>query len=275
MNKNKMTKADLKTLLEGYKDTVTDKSLKDRISYTLKKYGESTKKTVLDLIGDVETALTPAPLPVENSTKPTLKKPTGKKSTPKAEPTEEPIEDKSEEKPKKSTTKKSSGKSNKPKLVTPTKIDGATDKSAPMSAIFPEKIEDENIGTMIAVPDKYHTIDALRKAVMEEGKTVVIAVYYPLPILKKYLYSTVEAANTRVPKKGFAHDLDIQQAIYCCEGIKVVYALSDYTEGIFYYTEDMLTPIEVKDNATGKTVKTRFANGAEFELYEVITDEEE
>lgn len=274
MNKNKMTKADLKTLLEGYKDAISDKSLKERISYTLKKYGESTKKTVLDLIEDIEASLTPAPLPVENSTKPTLKKSTGKKNTSKKpEPTED-SEDKSEEKPKKSAPKKSSGKSSKPKLITPTKVDGATDKSAPMSAIFPEKIEDENIGTMIAVPDKYHTIDALRKAVMDEGKTVVIAAYYPLPLIKKYGYSVIEATNKRVPKKGFAHDLDIQQAIYCCEGIKVVYALSDYTEAIFYYTEDMLTPIEVKDSATGDTVMTRFANGCEFELYEVVTDEE-
>lgn len=276
MNKNKMTKADLKTLLEGYKDAISDKSLKERISYTLKKYGESTKKTVLDLIEDIEASLTPAPLPVENSTKPTLKKSTGKKNTSKkSEPEEEPTEDsgdKSEEKPK-STPKKSSGKA-KTKLVAPKKVSGATEASYAMAAIFPKEIEDENIGKMIAVPDKYFKISELNKAIMEEGKTIVIAMYFPVPMIKKFGYALDATVDKRVPKKGFAHDLDIQQVIYCCEGIDRAYALSDYTEGMFFVDEEMLTPVETVDSTTGDTVMTRFANGAEFELYEVITDEE-
>lgn len=261
MNTKNMTKADLKGVLEGYSAVVKDKSLKDRISYTLKKYGESTKKTILDLIGDIETAV--APLPVENSTKPTLKK----KTTAKAE---EP-----QEEPTKTETKKPApkGKGGKKSLTTPKSTKGATDKSAPMAAIFPEKIEDENIGTLVAVPNKYHSIEELREAVENGETTIVICAYYPIAMVKKYGYSSLPDADKRVPKKGFAHDLDIQQVIYCCEGINAVYALSDYTEAMFIYEDGMLTPVETKDNETGKTVMTRFANGCEFELYEVVEED--
>ena len=276
MNKN-TTKAELKAVLEGYASVVTEKSLKDRIAYTLKKYSESTKKTVLDLISDIEKALTPAtPLPVENSSKPTLKK-SGKKSAKKADPEPEEVEEpeteaeEPEEQPKKSA-KNSKGKS-KPTLSKPKSTKGATEYSAPMAAIFPEKIEDPNIGTLVAVPDKYHTMAELKEAV-EGDKTIVICAYFPMASVKKYGYSSTIECNKRIPKKGFAHDLDIQQVIYCCEGLPRAYALSDYTEAMFYYDEDMLEPIPTKDSETGKEVLTRFANGCEFELYEVVEDAE-
>ena len=288
MNKN-ATKADLKVVLEGYKDTVTDKSLKDRIAYTLKKYGESTKKTVLDLISDIEVALTPTPLPVENSVKPTLKKSAKSKAKTKeveeeiakenADNTEEVTEDTVDnteevvEEPKKSSPKKS-GKNKAPakKSLTPKHTKGATEASAPMAAIFPEKIEDDNIGTLVAVPDKYHTVEELREALEAGDKTIVICAYYPIALIKKYGYSNTDETDKRVPKKGFAHDLDIQQVIYCCSGIERAYALSDYTEAMFFYEDSMLEPTETVDSETGKTVMTRFANGCEFELYEVTND---
>ena len=266
MNKKNLTKAELKTVLEGYANVVKEKSLKDRISYTLKKYSNSTKKTVLDLISDIETTV--APLPVENSVK---KLPAKKTKTEKAtEPEKKPEEKTAKPASKKNTSK---GKA-KPKLSAPKSTKGATDKSAPMAAIFPEKIEDENIGTLVAVPNKYHTIKELREAIESGEKTLVIGAYFPVPLIKKYGYSNFNEANDRVPKKGFAHDLDLQQVIYCCEGINAVYALSDYTEAMFVYRDQELKPEKVKDSTTGDTVATRFANGCEFELYEVITEAE-
>lgn len=268
MNTKNMTKADLRTVLEGYRDVVKDKSLSDRISYTLNKYGQSTKKVVLDLMKDIESSLTPAPLPVENSVKPSLKK---KTKVDKSEKTEEPEVTEPVEEPKKKTPKKSAGK--KSTLSKPKPVRGATDKSATMSAIFPEKIEDENIGTLVAVPNKYRSMQSLREAVESGEKTVVIAAYFPLPLVRKYGYSSTAECDNRVPKKGFAHDLDLQQVIYCCEGLPRAYALSDYTEAMFYYDENMLEPIPTKDSATGEEVLTRFANGCEFEIYELVEEQ--
>ena len=280
MNKKNLTKVELRAILEGYKDAVTDKSLKDRIGYTLKKYGESTKKTVLDLIEDIEQALKPAPLPIENSAKPTLKK-SGKKSTPKkAEVEEEPEVTEEEatepepeevkEKPKKSS--KSKVKKSLP-LTAPKSVKGATDNSFPMSAIFPERIEDDNMGTLVAVPNKYHTLKELVKAVSEEEKTVLICAYYSPALIKKYGYTNDPMVDSRVPKKGFPHDLDVQQVVYCCESIPRVYTLSDYSEGMFVYNEDDLVPVETVDSTTNEKVAVRYANGVEFEIYEIAEQE--
>lgn len=241
----KMTKAQLEEVLKSYQNKVADKSITDRISYTLKNFKSSTRKTVLELISDIEDFLAPSEqieLPaVAYSEKPKLKG-NGKSKS------KTPIQD------------------NEPKSV-----DGPTLNSFPVATIFPQKIVDKNIGTLVAVPEKYHTFEELKSAINDDNKTIVIGAYFPVFLIERFGYADARCEE-RIPKKGFAHELDLQQAIYCCDGMDRVYALSDYTEALFYYDGDMLEPIETIDTKTNNKVLTRFANGCEFEIYELVEE---
>lgn len=306
MNTKNMTKAELREVLTENKAKVTNKSISDRISYTLRRFSKTTKATLEELVNDMFASF--APLPTENAVKPVAKSLTEKAKTamtptaPKSDEskseskTETKSETKSDEptakatettkaptakkapKKAKATTAKES-KADEPKktpkakkapkkAVTPTAVNGATKNSWSTAAIFPQKFNHKSIGELTAVPDKYHTLDELTDAIKNDV-VVIIAAYHPKTALKKFGYTGDAMIDERIPKGGFPHDLDIQQVIYTCEGMPRIYAMSDYTEAIFAYLNGDLTPIETVDSATKKPCKTRYAAGYEFELYEL------
>ena len=253
---------------------VTEKGLLSRIDYTLKGVDENesevTKGDLYDLAKDIVKYLSIAPqlVAVENSPKPKL----GKKKT--AEPVEEEVEEVEEETeeeeeapaPKKPTKKVAPKKKEEPAKVETT--DGLTKKDLPMARIFPKEIDHESLGKLVACPDKYHTIEEIREAV-EGDKNLIFACYWSKSRIKQFSYSQVH--EVPVPKNGFPHDLDTLQALYVCEGIERIYALSTYTEAMFKFYPEDLVPTECEAN-DGSKFMMRYSAGLEFEIYEVVDE---
>lgn len=257
-------------LIEFIKESVNsikEENLLSRINYTLngveKNEAEVSKSDLYDLAKEIMGFIAPAPkLAVENSPKPKL----GKK---KSADTEEVEETEAETKevapaPKKNPKKVSSKKKDEPAKVIAT--DGLTKKDLPMARIFPKEIEHESLGKLVACPDKYHTIEEVREAI-EGDKNLIFACYWTKRHIKEFAYA--QAYEVPVPKGGFPHDLDTLQALYVCEGIDRIYALSTYTEAMFRFVEEDLVPTECEAN-DGSKFMMRYSAGLEFEIYEVV-----
>ena len=264
---------------------VTEGNLLDRIKYTLNgvdKNKDVAKSDLYDLAKEIMGAIVPAPVPVmENSPKPKL----GKKKTEPVEKVEdeendteetedetEETEDTKVEQPKKEAPKKSLKKGDKKKEKAPAveTTDGLTKKDLPLARIFPKEIDHESLGKLVACPDKYHSVKEIREAI-EQDKTLIFATYWTKRHIKEFSYG--QTYEVPVPKNGFPHDLDTLQALYVCEGIDRIYALSTYTEAMFRFIEEDLTPIECEAN-DGSKFMMRYSAGLEFEIYEVVEDAE-
>lgn len=280
MAKTINAKTNKKGLIEFIREQATaikDKNLASRIKYTLKGVDKNeadvSKTDLYDLAKEIMGFIAPAPQPVamENSPKPKL----GKKKTADKAPepeAEKPVED--DEKPaeeKKEAPKKS-------KKVTPKKekapavetTDGLTKKDLPMARIFPKEIDHEALGKLVACPDKYHSIKEVREAI-EGDKNLIFACYWTKRHIKEFAYG--QAYEVPVPKGGFPYDLDTLQALYVCEGIDRIYALSTYTEAMFRFVEEDLVPTECEAN-DGSKFMMRYSAGLEFEIYEVVDEAE-
>lgn len=265
----KTTKTGLIDYIRDSAKSVKDENLNSRISYTLKNVDKVTKSVLYELAKDIMKVLTPvAPLaPVENSPKPKL----GKKKVEKEPEIEEPeVEEEDEEaeepapKAKKAPVKKQKVK--KPEVET---TDGLTKKELPMAKIFPKEIDHEALGKLVACPDKYHTMEEIRKA-LDEGKSLIFACYWAKRHIKEFAYAAVY--NVPVPKSGFPFDLDTLQALYVCDGIDALYALSTYTEAMFRIDGEDLEPVESEAN-DGSKFKLRYSAGLEYEIYEAVDAE--
>ncbi|MBR5215332.1 MAG: hypothetical protein IKV80_03810 [Bacteroidales bacterium] len=277
---NITAKTNKKGLIEFIKEsvqTVKDEGLLSRINYTLKgvekNEAEVAKSDLYDLAKEIMSFIAPAPQPaVENSPKPKL----GKKKV--AEPVAETPEEAEEEE----TTEEAPAEEEAPapekktKKVTPKKeksepakvvaTDGLTKKDLPMARIFPKEIDHESLGKLVACPDKYHTIQEIREAI-EGDKNLIFACYWTKRHIKEFAYG--QSYEVPVPKGGFPHDLDTLQALYVCEGIDRIYALSTYTEAMFRFIEEDLVPTECEAN-DGSKFMMRYSAGLEFEIYEVV-----
>lgn len=279
------TTINAKTSKKGLIDFITksvqsikDENLLSRIVYTLKgvekNEADVPKSDLYDLAKEIMSKIAPAPQPVavENSPKPKL----GKKKT--AEPVEEPVEEEEEtaeeapaeeEKalaPEKKTKKIAPKKEKKPEPAKVIATDGLTKKDLPMARIFPKEIDHESLGKLIACPDKYHSIKEIREAI-EADKNLIFACYWTKRHIKEFAYA--QAYEVPVPKNGFPHDLDTLQALYVCEGIDRIYALSTYTEAMFRFIEEDLVPTECEAN-DGSKFMMRYSAGLEFEIYEAV-----
>ena len=271
----KTTKKGLIEFIKESVQTVKEEGLLSRINYTLKglekNEAEVAKSDLYDLAKEIMSFMAPAPQPavVENSPKPKL----GKKKT--AEPVEEAEEEETTEEapaeevkapaPKKSTKKVAPKKEKKePAKVVAT--DGLTKKDLPMAKIFPKEIDHESLGKLVACPDKYHTIQEIREAI-EADKNLIFACYWTKRHIKEFAYG--QSYEVPVPKGGFPHDLDTLQALYVCEGIDRIYALSTYTEAMFRFIEEDLVPTECEANDGSKFIM-RYSAGLEYEIYEVV-----
>ena len=277
----KSTKAELAQYIVQSMKQVKDENLLSRISYTLKgvqKDEKSVAKSDLyELAKEIMGALTApvvAPAPVENSPKPAPK--LGKK---KSAPV--PVEDKPEVKEevketaeteleKKAPAKKTGAKApvkkqkeQKPKVET---ADQLVKGTLPLAKIFPKEIDHESLGKLIACPDKYKTVQEIREA-LDNGTTLIFAAYWTKRHIKQMGYA--QMFNVPVPKDGFPYDLDTLQALYVCEGIDRIYALSTYTEAMFEFMAEDLVRTEVEGN-DGSKFFMRYSAGMEFEIYEAV-----
>lgn len=262
----KTTKTGLIDYIRDSAKSVKDENLSSRIAYTLKNVEKVSKSVLYELAKDIMKVLTPAaPLaPVENSPKPKL----GKKKV--EEPEVEDEEDEEAEEPApKAKAKKAPAKKQKVKKPSVETTDGFTKKDLPMAKIFPKEIDHEAFGKLIACPDKYHTLEEIRKA-LDEGKSLIFACYWTKRHIKEFAYAEIN--NVPVPKSGFPYDLDTLQALYVCDGIDRIYALSTYTEAMFRFDEIDLEPVESEAN-DGSKFKLRYSAGLEYEIYEVVDAE--
>lgn len=265
---------------------VKDKNLISRINYALKKANEDLeavgRSDLYSLAKEIEAAIAATPAPVENS--PKLKAPkTGDKKLDKkvaevlaedeADEAEEEPEEEVEETPKKKapakekiSEKKSTAKKPAVKKPIVETTEGLTTKELPLAKIFPEEIDHESLGKLVACPDKYYTVQEIREA-LDADKTLIFAAYWTKRHIKEYSYA--QAYEVPVPKQGFPYDLDTLQALYVCEGIDRIYALSTYTEAMFRISSEDLVPTDCEGN-DGSKFKMRYSAGMEFEIYEVV-----
>lgn len=273
----KTTKKELIDYLKSTVKDITDGNLKSRIEYTLKGLKKDemavAKSDLYELAKEVakEVLGLRTPAPVENSPKPKLGK---KKTAEKVEETPEVDEAEVEEPeaeegkahaPAKKTVKKSSSKKKETPVVESTES-GLTNKDLPMAKIFPKEIDHEHHGKLVACPDKYHTIEEIREA-LDEGKDLIFASYWTKRHIKEYGYAQIH--DVPVPKKGFPYELDTLQALYVCDGIDRIYAISTYTEAMFAFTAEDLVPTECETN-DGEKFLMRYSAGLEYEIYEVV-----
>lgn len=238
-----MTKKDITEFLKKTIATVANANadLASRVDYALTHLKKATKADLEELFSDVNTCL--ATIPVENQAKPK-------------------IVEEEEKKPVKKTAK--SGKK-KPTLKKK-KVEESTPASKamlPIAKFFPEEIEHEDLGKLVAAPNKFKTYEELFKA-LEEGKTIYFACYWTARQIKEYDY-----AGSRMVKcpKSFPHDLDLLVACVPCERVQRVWCMSQYTEAMFMFEGDSLEPVEDTDLKTGEQFKIRVSSGMEFELY--------
>lgn len=273
-------KTSKKGLIEFIKEsvkTVTEENLLSRINYTIngveKNEAGVPKSDLYDLAKEIMSFIAPAPQPVavENSPKPKLGK--KKVAEPVAETTDEADEEETEAEteevapaPAEKKTKKVTPKKEKAEPAKVIATEGLTKKDLPMARIFPKEIDHESLGKLIACPDKYHSIKEVREAI-EGDKNLIFACYWTKRHIKEFAYS--QSYEVPVPKGGFPHDLDTLQALYVCEGIDRIYALSTYTEAMFRFVEEDLVPTECEAN-DGSKFMMRYSAGLEFEIYEVV-----
>lgn len=265
---------------------VKDKNLISRIHYTLKKANEDLeavgRSDLYSLAKEIEAAIAATPAPVENS--PKLKAPkTGNKKLDKKvaevlaededDEAEEEPEEEIEETPKKKAPAKEKISEKKPTAKKPAvkkpmveTTEGLTTKELPLAKIFPKEIDHESLGKLVACPDKYHTVQEIREA-LDDGKTLIFAAYWTKRHIKMMNYAGL--FDVPVPKNGFPYDLDTLQALYVCEGIDRIYALSTYTEAMFEFKAEDLVPTDCEGN-DGSKFKMRYSAGMEFEIYEVV-----
>ena len=251
------------------KKLAEDENLKSRVDYTMKSLDKDessvAKSDLFDLVKELVAffSATPTLAPVENSPKPALK---GKKKA-KAEEAEE-AEEEVEEKPKKQKKAAKSKKAEKPEKP---KVETTEDfkKGSIMAKMFPAELKTEELGHLVACYDKYTTMAEVREA-LEQGKTLIFATFWTKRHIKQFGYSMM--FNVPVPKE-FPFDLDMLQALYVCDNIDRIYALSAYTEAMFQFLEEDLARVDVTSN-DGETYTMRYSAGMEFEIYEVVEDEE-
>ena len=261
---------------------VKDKNLISRINYALKKANEDLeavgRSDLYSLAKEIQDAIAATPAPVENSPKLKAPKMGDKKLDKKVaevlaedeadEAEEEPEEEIEETPQKKAPAKEKKSATKKPAVKKPAveTTEGLTTKELPLAKIFPKEIDHESLGKLVACPDKYYTVQEIREA-LDADKTLIFAAYWTKRHIKEYSYA--QAYEVPVPKQGFPYDLDTLQALYVCEGIDRIYALSTYTEAMFRISSEDLVPTDCEGN-DGSKFKMRYSAGMEFEIYEVV-----
>lgn len=168
-------------------------------------------------------------------------------------------------KPKAKTEKaapKKSEKTEEKPLVSATK---EVAKILPTATMFPEKLEVKDLGTLVRANAKYKNSEEIAKA-LENGTQFYFATYWTARHIAQFNYGF---ANMVPAPKSFPNDLDILEPVYYCENVKRIWAASLYTEAMFNFNSEDITPIEDTNPYSGEKFAVRVSNGMEFELYEL------
>ena len=248
-----------------------DKSLGDRVKYTVTKAVESAKnvgtKDLQDLVDEVVSFLVPKQevLPIENAIK------LATKSQPKvseeeiSELVDDIIGDEEEEpiKAKKSKEKtqktKSTSKVSKPiqKVVAKKEPIVTTEENvSPQQTILAKQFKEEFTSDAgnLKINFNIKNIEDLRKLI-DEGNEFIFAMYWNKRHLAQFNYDTM-GIGTKV--KEFKDDLDLCKPLYITEN-GILYVISLYTEVMYLIRPEEL---EISEGM-------RFSQGVEFNIYEV------
>ena len=242
-----------------------DESLYERVDYTTAKAIEDINKVpkselatlyaevkeLLDSVEDEDEVVETSPKPQKSALK----------VLPKSEPVAEPKTAKS------SKVKKPGVK--KPEVKEP-KASKAPAKTAKdsyydlMVKTFPPVIEEKELGTLKRVDD-ITTMDELRKALNEDERNLYFCGYWDKKLVRQYSYTKFfEVENTPV----FPLNLDITQALYVCDSMDRVYAVSTYTEAIYKFFGEDLALVSVESEDGDDAIPVRYSNGMEYAIYE-------
>ena len=237
--RNMTKKSELVNYLSENAKSIKDKSLKDRIAYTLKAFKKDEKSVaVLDLralVKETDSLLT-APAAVETSIKkPTTASKSKLRQSSKAVKPETAKETEAEASTPKKTLKKS----------TPKK----TEAKKPVEK-FPEVLDLKDL-RLKKLPVK--DFNALYKE-LEADKRIYFAAEWTPEQLKEYDYN-MGLNNIETPK-SFKFNLDILSLLYLGDNNTIGIAVSDYT--------DMPYTFNPSD------VKARVMNEIPFEIYEAV-----
>ena len=112
--------------------------------------------------------------------------------------------------------------------------------------IFPETLRVEK-DTFLRTPLTYEDI----KANFEKGVEMIVATYWSKEQIKEFEYAQSFKVNKNLLSKGFKNDLDLLDIVVVRETIQSFYAISRYSEGMFYFDEFV----------------ERLQNGMEYEIY--------
>ena len=280
INVKSATKDELLKALNGLSLKVfnadKDKNLLDRVKYTTAQARKSIRKVTLsdltDLVSEVQAMLAPAPVaPVEAAKKPVVKSKSKKAKT--EEPAEEEDSEETEEPAEEEVKKPVKTKKGGLKLSTPkTKAS----KELPVASMFPSELTieaDDGDKKLTCVHGKYHNMKSVREAI-EEGKSLFIAAYWSKRHIKEYSYADTFHLDTASVPKSFPDDLDILNAVVACDNIDRLWAMSIYTEAMYFFDNEDFAPVEDEDAKTGDKFTVRVSNGMEFEVYECEEDAE-
>lgn len=267
----KTTRNTLENLLKLNAKLVSDdKSLADRVKYTIDHADKATRSDLADMVKEVidklgDKFLTGAPAPVavaENS----LKKPVkvaAKKAAPKKEEPVEEEDDEEEEQPEEVDEKPVKAKKSAPtktkkvekKADGVKELESATDspKSLQLAKMFPETIEVEG--------EKFKVAHDIKKIGDLADGEYEFAFYWTKRHLRQFPYFNDWLGHP----KSFPNDLDTAQLIYVSDDEKVAYCVSDITEGSYAIFPNDLEEID----------GLRLSGGIEFQIYRKVEDEPE
>lgn len=279
-------KQDMLRFLESIRETIKDdKSMSERVEYTLNNYKKARKSEVFEVVEEVQDKFMPTlfddveeeeefkldfpddeeefKLDVsadeEETVEKSAKKPPVENEVKKPAPAKKvkPAVKKSAENTTENTTKKDKG-------VKAVKQIG----SLPVAKMFPEELAVDNLGVLRRADSSYKTMEDVAKA-LEEGKQFYFACYWSERHVKEFKYSAVNMVEA---VKKFPNDLDILEPVYFCENLKRMWANSVYTEAMFFFENEDITHVEDTDPYNGDKFKVRVSSGMEFEIYELVQE---
>lgn len=246
------------TTLKALSEKITDKNLKAEVINSLKVKNPKAED-IATLLKRVIDSGKPV---VANEEKPAPKKTT---KTGKSSDSEKETDEKSKPAPKKKVTAKTTEKPEKEKPAVAT-VKTTGDISAPLATIFPDsittKIDGEEVKLTLAKGTEYTTVEEIVEAM--ESKIVVLACYWTARHIKEFNYSY--ALKVKAPK-SFKDDLDLTIAVVDCPNAKRLWTMSLETEGMYFFEEEDLAPIEDTNPYNGEKYSVRVSNGMEFAIY--------
>lgn len=268
------SKQEMLRFLESIRETIKDdKSLSERVEYTLNNYKKARKSEVFEVVEEVQDKFMPTLFDqVEEEEEFKLDFPDDEEEPVKKAAKKPPVENEVKPAPakkvkpavKKSAEKTTENTTEKNKGVKTVKQIG----SLPVAKMFPEELAVDNLGVLRRADSSYKTMEDVAKA-LEEGKQFYFACYWSARHVKEFNYSAVNKVKA---VKKFPNDLDILEPVYFCENLKRMWANSVYTEAMFFFENEDITHIEDIDPYSGDKFKVRVSSGMEFELYELVQE---